>query len=171
MRIELLFDEKTYREQIKILYNLAYQKKLNYYKNSHYLGFSLLIIGIFFIINSRTLGYIFIFFGLGILIPYFIVYSKHFRMSKKLSLEQNETVLKFNENRKSIWEFTEDNLKYSDFESEKIIEWNKFSTYTVIEDNLFMFTKNFEPFIIGKSELSTENYNDIIKLVDSKIKK
>lgn len=171
MIIELLFDEKNYRKQMQLLYDLAYKRKLKYYKNSHYLGFALSIIGVFMIIDKRNLGYVFIVFGLGIIIPYFSVYFKHISMSKKFLLEQNETIKVYKENPKSIWEFTEETLKYSGIINEKTIEWKDFLTYTAVEDTIFMFTKTFEPLVIGKSEMEEESYRKVLEFVECKIVK
>jgi hypothetical protein len=171
MKIELLFDENTFRKQMKLLYNLAYEKELKYYKNAHYLGFVFLIFGILIIYDKRDLGYLLVFFGLVILIPYFNIYFKHFKMSKKYELEEKKIIVFYKGNPKTFWEFTDDLFKYSDFNTERNMEWKDFLTYRIIEDNLFMFTKNNEPFIIGKSEIAEESYKEVLEIVERKISK
>lgn len=169
MKIELIFEEETFRKQMKLFYQLAYGAELKYYKNAHYLGFLFSVVGILIILESRDLGYLILFFGIIILIPYSIFYVKQYHKSKLFSSHVEKTISYFKENPKCTFEFTEELFKYLDSKSERAIKWNEFLIYKIIEDNLFMFTKTNEPFVIGKSETTEEKYKQILELVERKI--
>lgn len=171
MKLDLHFDETIYRKQMKLLYDSAYARKLKYYKNSHYFGFTLLIIGILIIMEKRDLGYLFAILGVSILIPYFILHFKLVRISKKFAIEENLTISIYKEFPITTWEFLEESFKFSDYKSKKNIEWTSFLTYKVIDDNLFLFTKNFEPYILDKHEVGDKKFNKILEIVKCKITK
>lgn len=171
MKLELNFNESIYRKQMELLYNSGFGKNVEYYKNSHYLGFVLLIIGICSIINGQNFGYALIVFALGVLIPYFIFYFKNRKVLKNLVFEQDNIVSIYTQNPKVILEFTETDFKYKDYNNERDFNWADFLTYNIIEDNIFLFTKNYEPYIIGKEEAGEENYENILLLIESKLKK
>ncbi|MBF04537.1 MAG: hypothetical protein CMP76_14725 [Flavobacterium sp.] len=171
MKLELNFNESIYRKQMELLYNSGFGKNVEYYKNSHYLGFVLLIIGICSIINGQNFGYALIVFALGVLIPYFIFYFKNRKVLKNLVFEQDNIVSIYTQNPKVILEFTETEFKYKDYNNERDFNWADFLTYNIIEDNIFLFTKNYEPYIIEKEEAGEENYENILLLIESKLKK
>ncbi|MCK8143430.1 hypothetical protein MW871_16180 [Flavobacterium sp. I-SCBP12n] len=45
MKFEIQYDKDIYNKQMDLLFDLACKPKKEYYKNSQYLGFVLLIIG------------------------------------------------------------------------------------------------------------------------------
>jgi hypothetical protein len=171
MKLELNFSESVYRKQMELLYNSGFGKNLKYYKNSHYLGFILLIIGIWSINNGQNFGYALIVFALGVLIPYFILYFKNMKVLKNLVLEQDNIVSIYTQNPKVFLELTETEFKYTDYNNERVFNWEDFLTYSIIEENIFLFTKNYEPYIIGKDEAGKENYENILLLIESKLTK
>jgi hypothetical protein len=171
MKIELYFDESIYRKQMELLYNCGYGETQKYYKNSHYLGFGLFVTGVLSIIDNRNFGYALIVFALGILIPYFVFFYKNKKVSKKLVEGQNEVVSIYTQNPKVVLEFSEAEFKYSDYDSERIIAWEDFLTFRIIEENVFLFTKTYDPYVVGKSEAGEENYKQILQIIESKVKK
>ena len=171
MKLELNFNESVYRKQMKLLYNLGFGKKIEYYKNSHYLGFVLLITGIWLINSNQNFGYALIVFALGVLIPYFILYFKNKKVLKGLVFEQDNFVSIYNQNPKVFLELTETEFKYIDYNGERVFNWEDFLTYCIVEENIFLFTKNYEPYIIGKDEAGYDNYKDILLLIESKLTK
>ncbi len=171
MKLELNFNESIYRKQMELLYNSGFGKNVEYYKNSHYLGFILLIIGIWSINNGRNFGYALIVFALGVLIPYFILYFKNRKNLKNLVFEQDNIVSIYTQNPKIILEFTETEFTYKDYNNERIFNWADFLAYDVIQDNIFLITKKHESYIIGKEEAGEENYENILLLIESKLKK
>lgn len=169
MKLELNFDESIYRKQIELLYNSGYGKKSEYYKNSHYLGFGFLIVGVWSIIDKRNFGYVLLIFALGILIPYFIFYFKNRKVLKNLVEEQNAVISIYAQNPKVIMEFTEIEFKFSDFGGESTIAWADFQMFLIIEENIFLFTKNYQPITIGKSEAGEENYAKVLQIIEAKL--
>lgn len=169
MKLELNFNESIYREQMKLLYDSGLGKNLEYYKNSHYLGFVLLISGIWSINDKQNFGYALLVFALGILIPYFILYFKNKKKLKNLVFEQDNIVSIYTQNPKVFLELTETEFKYIDYNSERVFNWEDFLTYRIIEENIFLFTKNYEPYIIGKDEAGEDNYKNILLLIESKL--
>ena len=171
MKLELDFDESTYRKQMDLIYNSGFGEKLKYYKSSHYFGFVLLITGVLSIIDDRNFGYVLFIFAFGILIPYFVFYFKNKKVLKKYAEHQDAVVLVYTQNPKVILEFSEYEFKYSDYNSERVIAWDDFLSFKIIEENLFLFTKKYEPYAIGKYEAGEENYKEVLQIVERKFKK
>ena len=172
MKFELKFDENIYRNQMDLLRDLAWKDKIVYYKNSHFLGIILLIIGsILFFDRPNFFGFAFIFFGLGILIPYFYYYFKikssykGFEEVKTTEIEACKNITTF------TWEFTEQGLITTVQDNERIFEWNEFITYLIKENNLFLITEKYEPMILGKDEVGEESFQNIIDFVETKLKR
>lgn len=171
MKLELNFDESTYRKQMELIYNSGFGKKSKYYKNSHYFGFSLLIIGVLSIVESQNFGYVLLILALGILIPYFTFFCKNKKFLNRYAEEQNEIISFYTQNPKVTLEFSDDNFKYSDYNAERVIPWDDFLSYKIMEENLFLFTKKHEPYAIGISEAGKANYEQVLEIVERKLKK
>ena len=60
MKIELQFNEQIYKKQMELLYEMGYGKKKTYIKNSNYLGFVFVFIGIMAVLGNGNIGYLLI---------------------------------------------------------------------------------------------------------------
>ncbi|MFL9831650.1 hypothetical protein ACSV4D_18055 [Flavobacterium sp. ARAG 55.4] len=170
MKFELNFDENIYIKQMDLLRDLAWKEKIAYYKNSHFLGLTLLIIGSLITFDRPSFfGFAFILFGLGILIPYIYYYFKikssykGFEEVKTKEIEACRSITNF------TYEFTEESLITKVQETERVFEWKEFRTYLIKEDNLLMITKKYEPLILAEVEVGEENFKKILDFVENKI--
>jgi hypothetical protein len=111
MKFELVFNKEIYNQQMNLLFDLAWKRKILYYKNSQYLGSILIFIGVIMIFNRPSLfGFVLIVFGLSILIPFVYYYFKIKSDYKKIDLAKIKES-EINEDLKdSIFEFTERSL-------------------------------------------------------------
>ncbi|NHN26534.1 hypothetical protein FIA58_012680 [Flavobacterium jejuense] len=170
MKLELLFDESVYRRQMELLYKLAYERQTTYFKNSHFVGFALLFLGVLAVVGKANIGYSFMFFGMFVLVPYYYFYFKQNRIKRKFEEERLAIISLYKENPKVTYKFNDVDFKYSDYTSNLIFSWDELLTFIELEENIFFFTKNSEPFIFGKAELGETNYNKLLKLLESKLK-
>ncbi|MGV8995291.1 MAG: hypothetical protein ACOH1O_14420 [Flavobacterium sp.] len=170
MKFELKFDIETYDKQMNILFDLAWNQRAKYYKNSNYFGFVLLLIGFNLIFNHFNLFAVsLLIFGLGILIPYYYYYFK-IKINYKKFEDTKTKEIEIVKNNISIWEFKDEGLKIQTGTESREIEWNKFIIYLVKEDNLLAITEDYEPFILGEIEVGKLNFKKIVEFVSQKIK-
>lgn len=170
MKFELKFDENVYRNQMDLLRDLAWKDKIAYYKNSHFLGITLLLIGcILFFARPNFFGFVFIFFGLGILIPYFYYYFK-IKFSYKVFEEVKTKEIEASQNLTTFtWEFIEQGLITKVKDNERMFEWKEFIMYLIKENNLLLITENHEPLILGEIEVGEENFKKILDFLEKKV--
>jgi Ca2+/Na+ antiporter len=170
MKFELEFDKEIYRKQMDLLFDMAWKEKIAYYKNSHFLGLSLVIIG-YILIRDRPsfFGVGFIILGLGILIPYLYYYFKikssyrEIENAKTKEIEANQNLTTCS------WEFTEEALITKIENEERLFNWKEFIAYFIRENNLLLITEKYEPMILGETEVGEENFKRIIDFVEKRI--
>jgi len=171
MKFELVFNKEIYNQQMDLLFDLAWKRKILYYKNSQYLGSILIFIGVIMIFNRPSLfGFVLILFGLSNLIPFVYYYFKIKSNYKKIDLakikesEINEDLKDF------IFEFTERSFIMNAGKYSISIDWEEFIMYLVKENNLILITKDYQPYILGEIEVGRVNFQKIISFVKEKIK-
>jgi hypothetical protein len=170
MRFELIFDKDIYNTQMDVLFDLAWKRKVSYYKNSQYFGAILIFIGVVMICNRPNLfGFALIFFGLSNLIPFIYYYFKIKSTYKKFDLAKIKEC-EINEESTHVFEFTEKSLITNDGKHSICFDWNEFKMYLIEEGNLILITKNHEPLILGENEVGKENFQRIISFIEKKIK-
>lgn len=171
MKFELKFDTQIYNKQMDLLFELVWQKKKVYYRNSQYFGFFLLIIVIIILIFDKPslFSLAIIVFSLGILIPYYYYFFKIKSDFKKLEIIKTSEIKKVNEQNSTFWEFTEKSLILENSEDLRELNWKEFLIYIIKEDNLVMFTKDYEPFILSEIEVGKDNFKKIIDFISKKI--
>ena len=170
MKFQLQFNKDVYNQQMDLLFDLAWKRKKEYYRNSQYFGFILLIIGCVLIFNRPSFfNFAIIVFGLSILIPYFYYYFKIKSVYKKLETEKAREIEASKKQNTMFWEFTETCLIMESEGFERKLNWEEFIAHLVKENNLLMFTKNYEPYILGEIEIGKENFKMIIDFVNAKI--
>ena len=153
-----------------LLFDLAWKRKTEYYKNSHYFGFILLVIGAFLIFERPSFfGFAILIFSLGILIPYFYYYFKVKSLYRKLETEKALEIEASKNQNLVFWEFTETCLIMESEGNQRKLNWEDFVTQLVKENNLFMFTKENEPIILGEVEVGKDNFKMIVDFVGAKI--
>ncbi|MBS4039674.1 MAG: hypothetical protein KGZ81_03650 [Flavobacteriales bacterium] len=171
MKFEIKFNEEIYLKQIQLLYDLAYSKEISFYKNSNYVGFSLLAVGVIILYEKPSFfGVALLIFALVNLIPFYTKFYKRKSLLRKLDIEKKATIAFYNQNPLSQWEFSENTFKYVDINGEVSLDWKEFKTYEIIDETIFMFTKSDNPYILGKVEIGEENFEKITELIDNKIK-
>lgn len=171
MKIELHFDESIYRKQMKLLYEMGYGRKRTYLKNSNYLGFAFVLLGFLIVLKKRDIGYLFILLGSINLISYYHFYFKQKKVIQKYEAEQLEIINLLTENPNVVFEFNEEGLSYSDYKENLKVGWDEFNTFIEKDENIFLITKTFRPFAVGKSEVGSKTYYQIKNFVESKMEK
>ena len=158
MRFELVFDKDIYNAQMDVLFDLAWKRKVSYYKNSQYLGAFLIFIGVLMICNrSNLFGFVLILLGLSNLIPFVYYYFKIKSNYKKFDLARIKEC-EINEYPTHVFEFTEKSLITNDSKHSISIDWEEFLMYLVKENNLILITKVYQSYILGEIEIGEENF-------------
>ena len=172
MKFELIFDKDIYNKQMDLLFDLAWKRKIAYYKNSQYLGSLLIIIGISLIYNRPKIfgiGYVLIFFGLTNLVPFVYYYFKIKTMYKKLEVAKAAEIEIYSDVKKISWELTEESFIINAENQLKTLPWEEFTMYIIKEDNVILITKDCRPFILGEIEVGKEKFKMITSFVEKKI--
>ena len=172
MKFELVFDKDIYNKQMDLLFDLAWKKKITYYKNSQYLGLILIVIGFAMIFNRPNIfgvGYVLVFFGLSNLLPFIYYYFKIKSNYKKFDVVKTKEIEINNDLQNFSLELTDKSLLIKAHQHLKDIEWKEFTTYLIKEDNIILVTKDYQPLILGESEVGEENFKKIISFIETKI--
>jgi hypothetical protein len=173
MRFEIEFDKDIYNKQMDLLFDLAWKRKKDYYKNAQYSRVILIFIGILLIFNRSNIfgiGYVFLFFGLSNFLPFIYYFFKIKNQYKKLRDVKIQEIEILKDYKKSSFEINDESLTITIQEKSKIIAWGEFITYTVKEENLLLITKDYGPYILGKEEVGEKNFDIIVDFVSEKIK-
>ena len=172
MKFELVFDKDIYNRQKDLLFDLAWKRKIAYYKNSQYLGLILIVIGSAMIYNRPNIfgfGYVLVFFGLSNFLPFIYYYFKIKYDYKKFDIAKTKEI-EINDLQNFSLELTDKSLLIKAHQHLKDIQWEEFITYLIKEDNIILITKDFQPLILSESEVGEENFKKIISFVEQKLK-
>lgn len=172
MKFELVFDKDIYNRQKDLLFDLAWKRKIAYYKNSQYLGLILIVIGSAMIYNRPNIfgfGYVLVFFGLSNFLPFIYYYFKIKYDYKKFDIAKT-TEIEINDLQNFSLELTDKSLLIKAHQHLKDIQWEEFITYLIKEDNIILITKDCQPLILSESEVGEENFKKIISFVEQKLK-
>ncbi len=171
MKIELQFNEEIYKKQIELLYKIGYGRKRKYLNNSNYLGIIFVFLGTIAVLGNGNIGYLFILIGLYNLIAYYNFYFKLKKINRNVEAEKLNTIREFSKNPRVVFEFNHDDFIYSDYKTNLKVNWDEFLTFFEKNENIFLMSKSFQPFIFGKSEVGNEMYHEIINFVETKMKR
>jgi hypothetical protein len=172
MKFEIPFDEEIYKKQVMLNLSITWEKLLKKSKNNLFFYIFFISMGLLAIYGKNNIGVIFIIVGLyGLLECYKI--NTAYRNSKKahLKLIENEIKEQIESNEFSIWEFNDEYLRYKDYKFETKVKWIAFKNYRIIEDNIFLDLDlgNHSSYILSKEEIGNDSFENIIKLVNTKI--
>lgn len=173
MRFEISFDKDIYNKQMHLLFDLAWKRKKDYYKNSQYLGVALIIIGVILIFNRPNIlgiGYVFLFLGLSNFLPFVYYYFKIKSDFKKMNALRSKEIEINKELEKFAFEFTDKAFVMSSGEYLISIEWEEFLMHLIKENNLILITKDYQSYILDEIEVGKEDFQRIISFVEKKIK-
>ena len=172
MKFDLEFDKDIYNKQMDLLFDLAWKKKKDYYKNSQYLGVVLIFIGVAMIYKRPNIigfGYALLFFGLSNLIPFCYYYFRIKSNFKKMGILRSKEI-EINENLKKFsFEFTEKAFIMSAGEHTKSVDWEHFLMCLVKNNNLILIAKDYQFYVLDEIEVGNENFQRIISFVKTKI--
>ena len=174
MRFEIPFNEKTLRKKAEISFNLYQKEHFKKYNSVLYLSILCFLLGIWaFYIKDSSIQ---ITFTLGaILIWIFIsVRIKFYKCKKSFFKSVNDNIADHQLNNKpSVLEFLEDSFCFSNFKYNLKVKWETFKNYKQI-DNFIILELNdtiVANFMIEKTEIGHQNFQEIIAFLESKIKK
>lgn len=102
-------------------------------------------------------------------------YLNHYKKNKKryYALVEDSILRNKAANINIIWEFTEDELIYKDFQYDLKIKWTAFKSWKVIQEHLFISLEvaPTSSYILGEKEVGIENFKEIVEFVKGKIDK
>lgn len=170
MKFEIRFDEKLYRKQINLSFNISWEKSLKESKNAAIYALVFIALGIAMLLGNAKLGYLFLIFGISLIITAIIGLNKYLNAKKGTSKLLEKNIKFFNEKPISIWEFENDYFRFEYFGGDFKFYWNYFKYYDIIDKNILFGTDaNSQHFILSECEVGTENFNQIAELLKEKI--
>lgn len=153
-----------------LLFDLAWKRKKDYFKNSQYLGVVLIFIGVVMFGNRPSFfGCLIILLGLSNLIPFVYYFFKIKNEYKKLGDVKMKEIEILKDFKNPSFELSEESLIITIQEKSNSISWNEFVTYIVKDESLILITKDYMPYILDEIEVGKENFQKIISFVEKKI--
>ena len=173
MRFEIPFNENISRDDSKKYFDFIWKDVLKKNKKNLYVVFPCVVFGIAMIFGKSNLGYLILAFGFFAILTYY-TFSKHYNKVKKTYFDAVEKhILEYSSNNKPcIWEFNEEQFYYSDFKYDLKINWNSFTKFRIIENNLILELRDniIANFFLNKEEVGEENFDKIIHFLEGKVK-
>ncbi len=171
MKFEFQFNKELYYKQITLKFDTFWAKNLR--NNNIRLVWTILsfVIGGLMIRNGECLGYFMIGLGLHFFIN-FINYRSFYSKNKKIYFQNVDKVaIRYEEANKTYWEFHEDYFAYKDYKQDVKYQWEAFDNYSIIENTLFLDVSSTAglSFMLGKSEVDNESWDEILALINNKI--
>ncbi|MEW7292859.1 hypothetical protein [Aquimarina sp. 2304DJ70-9] len=172
MKYQIPFDEKLYIEQTKLTFPYIFPKEYKKMKESLIISCICFILGLSILIGGSELSTLF--FVIGI----FAIFDLYFKNEKYTGLKNDYTrnlksLFKENEvTTTGIFELNDHCLRYSNDYLCNWTNWEDFQKYKIVKSNLLLIQKeNYgEVFVIGKSEVGEEDFQNILNFVHEKIK-
>jgi hypothetical protein len=153
-------------------FNTAWNENLKNNKKRLIWAVPMILIGGLILYGKNNLGFLFIAIGIHYSINFYDYYA-YFKKSKNtfFALVEKEKNNQIKAKEYSIWEFNDDHFRYKDYKYEAKIKWEAFKSTRVIDKNLFLDLDvgNNSSYIIGETEIGSENFNTLIEFVKIKI--
>ena len=172
IRFDIPFNNKVTRLQYELSFKLMFKKSFKNIRRLVIIGLVFLGLGIICGISDKhyfnpytIISFIWFFIALFIGLPFYYILSKVKKSIKGLVDEANESKLT------AHYEFTDDDIKFTNGIRSFEIKWSGIKSYTIVNDNIFiMISKSIEhSLIIGKIEVTEDNYNLLVDLLKSKV--
>jgi hypothetical protein len=171
MRFEIPFDKEIFVSQNKLWFDYVWSKNVKKNKSGFYYGIASLILGTFIVYGNDNLGFVFIVFGLFLIITAYRYYN-HYKKRKKMFFDSIESTIQEYKNSGlgSVFELNDDIFCYKDYRFEVKINWITFAGYKLIQNNLFIFFDKEKqmPYVICKEETNKDDFDNIIEFLNNK---
>ena len=168
----IVFNEIVIKNQVSLALKLFFKKLMKNIKRIIIVGLIFIVLGLICGINNKhndnpyiLIGCIWIFIGLLIGIPFYFIFIKIKSSFTRAINEGNERKLT------TYYEFNNEGIKYFNDISSHEYKWSAIKGYSIVNDNIFiMISKDIiYSIIIGKVEISDDNYNCLIDLLSKKV--
>lgn len=172
MKFKIPFDEHIYNEQIKLQFDNVWSEAFKRNKSKLYIGIPFFLLGLLVIYGKRNVGYLFVFFGLISFYKYYEYYRYYHKNKKRYFAESQTYVLEQKEIEDvAILEFKDTYFRFKCFKYDLKLDWSLFTEFEIINDTIFMKTKDVNNnYIIGKSEIGESEFYELIEFLKTKIK-
>jgi len=168
---DIKFDEKIHKAQYKILLNLIFQKPMRRIKRLLLTSLVFLCLGILVSFDSSASQNLYFYFSIfWLIIAFLMIYTiflfyNVFNKTIKTLAEKHKK-----ENLLSHYELNDSVIKYSNEVRSIELKWNGLKEYSIIGDNILIFLDDsINAIIIGKNEISVENYFQLIEFIKIKL--
>lgn len=172
MKFEIPFNEDITRNQTKLNFDLVWDRIRKKNRTNTYVTIFLIVFGSLIIYGNGNIGYLLLIMGFfGIIASYRgkLIYQEN---KKKYVTSMNDEIEKYKTNNgSSIWEFDDKHFNYKDYKYDLKINWDGFTTFRIIENNLFLDLGNGLSYILGKDEVGEESFQNIIDFLETKLKR
>ena len=172
MKVEIRYIEEVFRKQQELAFKLKHGAKMDSYKKSLIPYLLILALGIIAYYNDNYLAYLFILIGTFLVVNnlygnyFYIKLKRKFRALVDAEAEEYRNV-----DEPIIWQLTEKEFIYKDQRMTFKLIWSKFKMFEIVEDTLILhpFQRNFLPFLLDKSEVSSEEFKAIYNFISNKL--
>jgi len=174
MKFEIPFIEEIYKNQVKLNFDFVWKKTIKKNKKTLLTSIVLFLLGFLIIYGNDNIGYILIAFSIYGFIEFYRIQSAYKKSKLNyFTITENEIIKQIEISEKSIWEFNDEYFRYKDYKYDAKINWIAFKGYRIIENNIFLDLNvgNFSSYILSQVEVGNDNFNEIIQLVDQKVKR
>lgn len=173
MILKTPFNKNILYHQHKLNFDVVWKENLKVNKRRIIFGIISVTVGSLIVFGEDNMGFLFIGLGIHYLVNFYQFWA-HYSKNKKRYFKEVQTEIEGFENNEQInvFEFTNDYLGYSDYKHEAKLKWFAFKGYRLIEDTLFidLHAKNGISYIISKSEIHENQWDEILSIVKEKIK-
>lgn len=173
MRFEIPFNENISREDSKKYFDFSNKNYLAETNKIFAYGIGMTLFGSLMIYGKSNAGLIVFTLGVVIIYLYFVRLNLYRKNKKRYYKTVEKHILEYSSNNKPcILEFNEEQFYYSDFKYDLKVNWNSFTKFVIIENNLILeLSDNITAaFFLNKEEVGLENFNKIIYFLEGKIK-
>jgi hypothetical protein len=172
INFDIPFNESTTKNQLNLALKLSLKKDLKKIRSILIIGLIILSLGLLAGTDDGIYWNPFTILGIFIAMPGLISTSIWFYVylfSKRQITNKLSDYLDRKENHH--YDFSEEGFKFSSPDLIAEYKWSRIKGYAVIDNNIFIMTLKSigSSIIIGKSEISEDDYNSLIELLEKHV--
>lgn len=171
LKYKISFDKKVFIDQVKLILPYIYPKAKKKVQDASIFTISMLAIGIIILFIGSEVSTLF--FAIGI----FGVFDLYFKYEKFKNIKDGHIravkayIEKENFHSDGSFDFRDDCVRFSNDFICTWINWNDFEKFAIKKSNLLLVPKinKEDVLVIGEKEITSDEFNKVLKFVKSKI--
>ena len=162
MRFEIPFNQNISREDSEKYFDFSNKNYLSETNKILAYGIGITLFASLMIYGKSNAGLIVFTLGVVIIYLYFVRLRLYRKNKERYYKTVEEHIFEYSSNNKPcILEFNEEQFYYSDFKYDLKVNWNSFSKFIIIENNLILELRDniTATFFLNKKEVGEENFD------------